>query len=587
MTAKTYAEMQSAAGDPQLAARPPLNFAVLRNVVVEPIEPYLIHYGAQIGFRTVTRYGEYDTLFQEAVGSTPDLLNDQADCVLVWLKLENLSWSLARGFSGLSADQRQAELERIRHYITGVAGGIRRQTRAMILWFGFEMPVYPALGIAGSQLGAIGGLNQFIRETLQEQGNAYLIDSNLLLARVGRDRFYDARYWHLGRAPYGREALHQMAFEAFKYVRALKGRSRKCLVLDCDNVLWGGIIGEDSLAEIRLGKTHPGSAYWEFQNEVLDLYHRGVLLAVCSKNNEADVWDVFERHPDMVLRREHIAAARINWQDKAVNLREIAAELNLGLDSLVYVDDSEFEVHLVREMVPEVEVIHLPKDQAVESRDRLAACGWFETLNLSAEDARRGALYAAEAQREQLRTGSADLESYYTSLEMTLGIKFADDFSIPRIAQLTQKTNQFNLTTRRYSDLDIRQFSASDTADVISLRLTDRFGDAGIVGVAILTYESGTATIDTLLLSCRVLGRRVEDALLSQCIRLAAWRNCQTVKGVYRETAKNRQVRDFYRRHGFHPRDGGEEFLLNLTGWQPAETGVFKRIDSEIESVET
>jgi FkbH-like protein len=231
-------------------------------------------------------------------------------------------------------------------------------------------------------------------------------------------------------------------------------------------------------------------------------------------------------------------------------------------------------------MVPEVEVLHLPVETAVENRDRLASCGWFDTPTVSAEDSQRGALYAAEAQRAQLRSGASDMASYYRSLEMELEIRFADEFTTPRIAQLTQKTNQFNLTTRRYTDVEIRGFAASASADVFSLRLRDRFGDAGIVGVAILEYREGAARIDTLLLSCRVLGRRVEDAMLDQCIRLARARGCRRLTGEYRPTAKNSQVREFYSSRGFA--GDGDLFELDLEGELPGAPDVFRKIDSEL-----
>jgi FkbH-like protein len=585
----SYVQTQAETTDQKLAGLPDFRITVLRNVVVEPGESYLRYYAKQMGTRAVMRYGGYNTLYQEAVGGDAGLLNEATDCVLVWVRLENLSWGLARGFNGMKAEQRQAEVERIRMQLSEIAAGARRQTRAPILWFGFELPLEPALGIADGrsecgQRDTIDGLNRCLQGMLKELGNAYLIDTNVLLGRVGANQFYDARYWHMGRAPYGREGLRAMAFEAFKYIRALQGKSRKCLVLDCDNVLWGGIVGEDGLAGIQLGKTHPGSAYWEFQQQALELHHRGILLALCSKNNEADVWEVFDRHPEMVLRREHIAAARINWEDKAANLRRLAGDLNIGIDSLVFADDSEFEIQLVRETVPEVATLHLPSETAVENRDRLAGCGWFEATEHSAEDERRGEMYAAEAERAQLRSGATDLASYYASLEMTLEVRFANEFTIPRIAQLTQKTNQFNLTTRRYSDLDIRRLAESSDADVLWLRLSDRFGDAGIVGVAVLRYESPAARIDTLLLSCRVLGRHVEDALLEQCIRLAKSKGCVELKGEYLPTAKNEQVREFYPKRGFRRCDeaANGEFVLDLSGELPQVPKVFRRIDSEV-----
>ncbi|MGH9769017.1 MAG: HAD-IIIC family phosphatase [Blastocatellia bacterium] len=572
-------------------ALPRLEIAVLRNVVVEPIEPYLRHLARQMGFDARCQFGEYDRVFQEAIGGSDGLLNQETDCALVFLKLENLSWDLARDFPSLKPAQLAAEKERAQDFILAVLEGIRKQTAAMILWLGFEAPVYPALGIVDGQrddgqTGVIDELNRSLREALRQRKNAYFVDLNLCLARIGAKNFYDQRYWHIGKAPYSREALQEIAGEVFKYIRALKGRNKKCLALDCDNVLWGGTIGEDGLAGIKLGRTYPGSAYYEFQQEILNLHRRGVVLALCSKNNEEDVWEVFERHPDMRLRREHIAAARINWRDKATNLREIAADLNLGLDSLVFVDDSDFEVNLIRSLLPEVEVIELPKGGAVAYREALAACGYFDTLALSQEDAERGAMYQAEVARKQFQLQHQNLESYLASLEMALEIRMADEFSIPRIAQLTQKTNQFNLTTRRYSDADIQRLMESEAAEVLYLRLRDRFGDSGIVGVCILRYEAGQAIFDSFLLSCRVLGRGVEDAFLTQCLKRAGLKQCRAAVGEYYSTAKNDQVKDFYLRQGFEPsagENGARRFLIDLTALARHEPRHFRRIDSDFD----
>ena len=261
------------------------------------------------------------------------------------------------------------------------------------------------------------------------------------------------------------------------------------------------------LAGIKLGQTYPGSIYYEFQKELINFYNRGVILALCSKNNENDVWEVFWNHPAMILKEEHIAASRINWQDKAVNIKQISEELNIGLDSMVFIDDSDFEVEFVRKTLPEVEVIHIPQTKITENRNMLLSCGLFDTLTYSIEDKNRTAMYKAQAARKNLQVIATDMKSYLKSLEMEIDIDFADEFSIPRIAQLTQKTNQFNLTTKRYSETDIKNLVESDNSDVIYLKLKDKFGDSGIVGVCILKYENKMSLFDTFLLSCRVLGR--------------------------------------------------------------------------------
>ncbi len=594
MARLSYSQIQGELDAEHLASLPPFNIAILRNVVVEPIEPYLRHLAYRSGFNARCEYNEYDNVFQEAVGGQKGILNDATDCVLVFLKLENVSWALARGIASLTPYQIEGEKDRLKDLIASVVAGIRKQTTGLILWNGFELPLQPSLGVLDYQHGAgqtacIAELNAFLRDTLRAERSAYLLDMNVCLARLGARHFYDPRYWHMAKAPYSRQALEEISNEAFKYIRPLVGRNRKCLVLDCDNVLWGGTIGEDGLAGIKLGRTYPGSAYYELQQEILNLYHRGVVLALCSKNNEEDVWEVFDQHPDMLLRREHIATAQVNWRDKVSNLKQIAADLSLGLDSFVFVDDSPFEVEQVRQYLPKVEVVHLPEDRAVEYRDMLAAGGWFDTLTLAAEDRQRGAMYRAEASRKELQMQSQDLASYYASLSMVLEIRLADAFSVPRIAQLTQKTNQFNLTTRRYSDAQIHALSQDRSVDVIHVQLKDRFGDSGLAGVCILRYEGQCALIDSFLLSCRVLGRGVEDAFLVQCLKRARLKGCKTAIGEYLPTAKNEQVRDFYPQRAFHTvaeEDPARRFALDLSAFEGREPGFFSRIDSQLTSIQ-
>ncbi|MFC1645685.1 HAD-IIIC family phosphatase [Candidatus Omnitrophota bacterium] len=585
----TYAEVQDILNKAKIDHLPKLNISILRNVIVESIVPYLKFLAYKMDFSAEIRMGDYDNIVQESLGMKEGIFKKETDCVLIFMKLENLSWNLARNFPALSAEEVKNEVMRIQEAIANIHTGIRKQTDAMLLWHGFELPLYPGLGIWDSQIpmgqaGVILELNNFLRTALRSISNAYYVDLNLCLTRVGGRTFYDDRYWHIGRAPYSREALCEIASEDFKFIRSLKGKGKKCLVLDCDNVLWGGIIGEDGMSGIKLSKTYPGSSYYEFQQEVMSLYNRGILIALCSKNNAEDVREVFRNHSDMVLKEKHIAAAEINWEDKATSLKKVAANLNIGLESLVFVDDSEFEVNLVRTAIPEVTVIHLPKDKSVEYRNILASCGLFDTLIVSAEDRKRGTMYKAEAQRKQLQSQAPDLEAYLKSLEMVIEVKFADNFTLPRITQLTQKTNQFNLTTRRYSEADIKKYMEAMDVDVFSLRLMDKFGDSGFVGVCILKYTKQKAVIDTLLLSCRILGRGVENVFVIQALKLAKQRECEAVIGEFYPTAKNAQVKDFFLKQGFEllsdKAEGHYRFLMN----QPIreEPSYFKKVSSHI-----
>ena len=586
---ENYAAIMEELRAADLEALPPLRISVLRNVMIEPMEPYVRHQAMRMGFRAEVRFGEYDNVVQEALGGRPDLVGPDTDCVLVFMRLEGASWDLARNYNALSDGQRLQEIERLREQSRLAAHGLRERTGAMILWHGFEAPLYPALGIhdqqGDGQLETVAALNRQLREVLAEVPGACFVDMDLCLRRVGADQFLDPRYWHLGRAPYTLRALGEIVAEDFKFLRALKGRNRKCLVLDCDNTLWGGILGEDGMSGIKLGKSYPGSEFHEFQQQVLDLHHRGVILALCSKNNEADVREVLRDHPDMLIRERHVAAAQINWEDKVRNLRQLALDLNIGLDSMVFADDSEFEVNLVREHLPEVAVIHLPKNDAVNHYRRLASCGLFDTLTVTAEDRAKGAMYKAEAGRRKLQAEVTDMETYYRSLEMVVDIALADGFSVPRVAQQTQKTNQFNLTTRRYGEADIARFVESRSHDVICLKLTDRFGDSGIVGACILSYQGDAAVFDTLLVSCRVLGRGVEDAFMAHVLGRARARGAARAVGEYWATRKNGQVSDFYARQGFcevEPGRADRTFEYDLAAGLPEVPDYFKAVHSTL-----
>jgi FkbH-like protein len=284
------------------------------------------------------------------------------------------------------------------------------------------------------------------------------------------------------------------------------------------------------------------------------------MLAICSKNNEEDVLEVFDNHPDMILKRKHFLITKINWNNKADNIRQIAEELNIGLDSIVFIDDSSFEVNLVRKFLPQVETIGLPSDPSHLS-DVLFSSGLFDTLSFSEEDKKRNKMYRADLKRKKAASAIAfkDLEEYYRYLEMEITLKEGDAFTIPRISQMTQKTNQFNLTTRRYSEGEIERFCTDEESSVRCLNLKDRFGDMGIVGVVILKYREGHCLIDTLLLSCRALGRGVEDVLLKGCVEMAKGKGCTELTGIYIPTPKNGQVEHFYEAKGF-------EFLENKEG---------------------
>jgi FkbH-like protein len=395
--------------------------------------------------------------------------------------------------------------------------------------------------------------NAHIGRISRAHPNVLVHDTAALAAYVGYRNWFDARLWYLARCRLGREAMKSLAQSTVSLLRAWKGQARKCVVLDLDNTLWGGVVGEDGLEGISLGEEGIGLAFAEFQDELLNLARKGILLAICSKNNEDDALAVLRRHPSMRLKEEHFAGMRVNWQDKAANLRELAAEMNLGLDSLIFIDDNPAERALVRSGLPEVLVPEWPEDPALYKGALLdLAAAHLMKVSITGEDRARTSMYRADGERRTLLESSGGLESYYRSLQMTARIGFADSFTIPRVAQLTQKTNQFNLTTRRYTEAEIRVLSEAPDALVLWLELSDRFAGNGIVGVLILRQCSPVEWLmDTLLLSCRVIGRTVENAFVGSACGIVLDRAAERLTGEYRPTPKNAVAANIYRDLGF------------------------------------
>ena len=362
-----------------------------------------------------------------------------------------------------------------------------------------------------------------------------------------------------------------------RWLAAKQGRSFKCLVLDLDNTVWGGVIGDDGMEGIVLGQGSPlGEAYVAFQDYARELSRRGVILAVCSKNDEANALEPFEKHPDMVLRRGDISSFVANWSDKAANLRAIAEELNIGLDSLVFIDDNPFERNLVRQELPMVAVPEV-SDDPTDFPVALADAGYFEGLSVTDEDRERTSLYQGNKARDALKASVTDLPAYLRGLEMQLVTKEFDRVGLQRIVQLINKSNQFNLTTRRYTDEDVIAVMADPDAFGLQLRLVDRFGDNGVIAIVIGRLQPNRdLLIDTWLMSCRVLGRQVEPTTLNLIAREAEKLGARRLVGEYIPTKKNGMVRDHYVKLGFAVMEtdaaGGSRAVLDLAGYTPAET---------------
>jgi FkbH-like protein len=377
----------------------------------------------------------------------------------------------------------------------------------------------------------------------------------------------------MSRAPFKKDFLAQYAWEIVRAGRALKGKAKKCVVLDCDNTLWGGVVGEDGVAGIKLDPfEYPGRCFYDFQKSILNLIDQGVIVAVCSKNNEADALEVFDNHPNSLLRRNHLAAWRINWTDKATNIAALAKELNLGLDSFVFVDDSGIECDQVRHALPDVTVIQAPK-AAYELPRLLYRDGLFDGLVRSEEDAKRTESYVAERSRAEAQVSFASTEEYLASLDLKAVIHPAPTGELGRVAQLLGKTNQFNLTTRRHSEALVHELAESPDSAVYTLAAADRFGDLGLVAVLIATRKGDEGIIDSLLMSCRALGRKLEFVFVEHCLaELEARWALKTWRAAYLPTKKNAQVAEFWDSLAFTrvgSDEGGVTYELSVSNRQP------------------
>ncbi len=380
--------------------------------------------------------------------------------------------------------------------------------------------------------------------------NVYVLDTKELVEEHGRAAFYSSKRWYLGALRWSLDGEKLLARELVRVLGALSAAPKKCLVLDLDNTLWGGIVGEDGVAGLRLAETGEGARYKDFQRRILRLKELGVVLAIVSKNNPDDAFEVFDTHPQMVLRRGDFAAHRINWTPKPQNLRDLAADLDLGLDSFVFVDDNPVEREAVRSELPEVTVPEFPSDttRLPEFLDALHREHFF-ALESTDEDRQRTASYLANAQRAAARTSAGSIEEFLAGLatRITLGPAREDD--VARVAQLTQKTNQFNLTTRRYTEQEIDAFRRADPRSVLVASVADKYGDNGKVCVLIVRRTGAhAAELDTFLMSCRVMGRYIEDQILGHVVETLRAAGVTALRVTFAPTKKNAPARSFVER---------------------------------------
>lgn len=552
----------------------------LRNFTIEMIEPYLKFNLYSNGIKPEVIFGEYDVINQELLDPHSNLHKVNPKIIILAMFMDNFVPELLSSKDELidfmSNLDEQFELLLV-------------NTDSLIILNTFIPSMYSEWGIASPSHVLksdyiVSVINQHIREHVSNHSDRFfLIDWERLVRILGEENSIDYRFWYSSRAPFKNTFLDLYSREITKIVRALKGMSKKCVILDCDNTLWGGVVGEDGLNGIKLDKhSYPGRAFFDFQKNLLYLYERGVLITLCSKNNEEDVWEVLDNHPYSLLKRSHLAGWRINWENKVQNIESLARELNIGLDSMVLVDDSPVECGQVKQYLPDVTVITVPQ-KLYTYPPLLLRDGLFDTLNFSSEDKNRTQMYQSESRRKQDQKQFSNIDDYLAALELVETIHPIRPDEIARVAQLTQKTNQFNLTTRRYSEADIKRFADDPDAAIYVLYVNDRYGEYGLTGILIARFEDDKCVLDSFLLSCRILGRKLEKVFVSHCMQeIIRKHDISQWQAEYIPSKKNQQVMNFWEDMGFTLQStdkGIKKYSLATSEFKPEHIDFIKIVE--------
>lgn len=532
----------------------PTSVYFLCNFTISAIEPFADFHCLKRGLNAQIRFGDYNVIHQPLMQPDSDLQKSSPQILVLALMYEVLA--------KLGGSDVCAQLQELFDLAAA-------KTSATIIINTFLSP--PSANNPQIQIA-----NDFIRNYASDNGARFVVcDWDSYLRAIGHSEAFDRRYWYMAKAPFKPPFLSFYGSDIAKIASAINGKNKKCLVLDCDGTLWGGVVGEDGMDGIALhADDYPGNAYYEIQQTLLQLHQRGVVLAINSKNNEADVFDVFEKHPHCLLKKEHFSALRINWDNKIENMGELADELNLAIDSFVFLDDSDFECNMVRDMLPEIEVCQVP-GRAYEYPAAICALTdeFFFTTNVTGEDANRGKLYEAKKKADGAKVGFENIDDYLRSLDITADMHVMREDEIARVSQLTQKTNQFNLAKTPYSEADISEFHESDAHSVYVMVVGDRFGALGLTNVCIVNHtEPNQASINTFLMSCRVFERNLESVFLDFIMDCEKGSGRTAIDATFKRTPKNQVAENFYEKMGFRLQgDYSQEksYVLDVSDYSP------------------
>jgi FkbH-like protein len=581
--ASSFAGIVDAIADQLRAKR--LKTYVVRSVTVEPILPYLATEAVLANYVLDLQVGGYGSYVDELLNPQSELANFKPDAVLILLDLEEIAGRLpdlcADGI-GVAVEE---EIEECLARMAQLLRSFRSGSSARLFFQGLVVPDRTSLGDVGdanlrhSLTNAIQQLNQRLAALCGTISDCVFFDVDRLAARYGRANWRDERMFLASRLPVSADSFRTYSRGLIRSLSTLFRAPRKVLCTDLDNTLWGGVLGEDGPDGIATGGAFPGNCYLDYQKYLKQLSSRGILLAIASKNNEADAREAFRvRSADLALSLDNFVAIKISWKEKSDSIRELAEELSLGLDSFVFVDDNPVECEAIRQQLPDVAVVMAPIHEPWKLVETLSEQPFFDAAVVTDDDLNRLSEYKAQAQRAELASSVGNRDEFLASLEIVCTFQSALQAPLSRAVQLLAKTNQFNLTTRRHSATEVEAFASTAGGQAVVVRVRDRFGDAGVVGLALVRNQGRSCYIDSLLLSCRVIGRGIETALLAYIGEHAVRTGAKLLVGEFIATKKNTPCADFYPDHGFTKRVPlGEEgqpgsvfYELDLTTSVPA-----------------
>ena len=544
-----------------------LKVAILSSFTLNGLSEILHVKSSDLGIRYQSYLGGYNQYNQELLDSQSEYYKFSPDVTFLILDIRNFLGENFHFPYNISDNERKLLVNEKINQIENIIKCFEKNLNSKLIITNFNIPSYSPNGITEtkSDFGfheMIEELNRSLRNISKTHSSVYIYDFNHFVSKYGEKNIFDYRQFHVGDIQIALNFIPSFAYDLMSYIKPITGTNKKCIVLDLDNTLWGGIIGEDGFDGIELGHSSNGKAFVDFQKELLSLWNHGIILAINSKNNFDDAMKVINEHPNMILRKKNFASIQINWDDKAQNLKQIAEEINIGLNSIAFFDDDKINRERIKQEFPEVLTIEVPDDPSQFSLI-LKNLNDFNVLQRTDEDIKRGQMYAQQRERKELEKSISNLDDFLEQLDIKVKMKNSSEFLIPRISQLTLKTNQFNLTTRRYQEEEIRNFTNDHKFIVGCAQVLDKFGDNGITGVYIINKQDKIWSIDTFLLSCRIMGRGVENGILSQILIDAKHNGVEEIRANFIPTQKNKPAENFLPDFGFQKEGDNWIYKLN------------------------